>query len=148
MKDEVKKEGSRLGYGIEVVLLTAVFVIVCTVLLEGFAASVKVSQNAKDLCRSTDICRNAAEIYISNGDIEKTAKALSATPQNGCFKVYFDKDLSTCDESQKVYMLVITEKESETKGVSKVLFTVYHGETEVYSLETGTTSGDYTGGAG
>ena len=126
----------RLSFGAQALLLLAVFLVISALLLEICAVSKTKSEKAAALTDGVTICRSAADVFLAEKDIEKTATLLNAQKKDSAYECYYDQSLLktlTKAKDQKYRLLFSSEKNGQ---IESAVFTVYlyqSGE-EIYSL--------------
>ena len=96
------KDTFRFSLSLQMVGMTVLLVLACTILVRVYAGVIQKSQNTRALSESIQVCRNLAEQF-------------EAAPDEGWNReVFLNSDLTPCDASQAYLRFVLTESSSET----------------------------------
>lgn len=98
-----KQKPTSYAFALQTVLISVVLLVVCTLLLQVFAGAIKISREAEQVNRGTQLCRNAAEAFAAAESPKQLAELLEGTQQQN----------QVCVQYSDGYQLTVTIREEE-----------------------------------
>ncbi len=128
--------GGTLSRGLQLQLLVLIFLVLAAVLLRVFASAWSASREAALENTAVQLCRNAAEAYAPDGELDAAAAALGGSA--GETVLYFDRNGEVADAGKAALRLVLWDDSENTAAgaLSTARFSAYDGENCLYELET------------
>ncbi len=112
-----EKTEHRLGFALPILMYVGIFALCCCILVCVFAGAKTMGRQAELKNNAVQLCRNAAEVYRAEGNIEAVQKVLA---EGG--PLCFDRNLKSCDRDDADLCLELTEKlEDSARGTMKTL---------------------------
>ncbi|MCR5666849.1 MAG: hypothetical protein K6G01_08465 [Eubacterium sp.] len=134
MKEKIKNT-SAFSYGLEMIILVFIFLVVAAILIKLYGAAVTESERAQELQDGVFICRNAAEAYAVNGDLDEVADALEIHIEQD--KALLDESLQTAEDEAKAKYELVLEADEIEQGLLQAHFQFYTIDGElIYELTT------------
>ena len=129
------RDTDRFSLSIQMIGLVVILLVVSAVLMRVYAHVVRTSMQAEVLNKSVLLCRNTAELYRQNGQIEDIADAYGVQIGDpDALTAYFDRDMQPAAEKDAWFVLQILSEE-ETQGVRTIKMQVTHEGEAVYDLD-------------
>lgn len=106
--EQNRSANGGLSFSVPLLIFVLLFVLSSAVLVGVFARAASISQQAEALNDGVQLCRNAAEVYRSTGDLRQTAALLGGEP--GSTQLAYDKELCLTTEAGAVYLLTLSQR--------------------------------------